>query len=74
MENEMSLNIWECQHPGCQNSAVGVGSAVGLRAIGWWFELGPKIKCPFHNPIGEERARLDALQIQELPHFTLESY
>ena len=44
------MNKWECEHPGCTSAAVGVGGAVGLRAIGWWFELGPTLFCPVHRP------------------------
>lgn len=46
----MALNQWECEHPGCKSTAVGVGGAVGLLAIGWWFELGPTLFCPAHRP------------------------
>ena len=46
------MNKWECQHKGCRNSCVGVGGAIGLRAIGWYFELGPVILCPAHRPDG----------------------
>jgi hypothetical protein len=44
------MNLWECQHKGCKSTAVGTGSAAGLLAIGWFFELGPVIFCPIHNP------------------------
>ena len=44
------MNRWDCQEPGCENSCAGMGGAVGLRAIGWYFEPGPRIFCPFHRP------------------------
>lgn len=45
-----ALNKWECSHPGCTSTAVGVGGALGLRAIGWYFVAGPIIRCPSHRP------------------------
>jgi hypothetical protein len=68
------MNEWECEHPGCNERVVGCGSAAGLRAIGWYFELGPTILCPRHHPQGLERAEAVADHIQELRHFTLERY
>jgi len=44
------MNRWECDHPGCTVTAVGVGGAVGLRSVGWFFEYGPKLLCPAHRP------------------------
>jgi hypothetical protein len=44
------MNIWECAHPGCPTKAVGMGGAIGLRAIGWHFKIGDKIFCPIHRP------------------------
>jgi len=44
------VNLWECEHPDCKNRVVGCGSAVGLRAIGWYFEIGSHIFCPAHRP------------------------
>lgn len=51
------MNKWECEYPECTATAVGVGGAVGLRAIGWYFKRGdgvslkgPDIYCPFHRP------------------------
>lgn len=29
------MNKWECQRRGCQSSAIGVGEAINLVAIGW---------------------------------------
>ncbi len=46
------MNLWKCQHPECTHTAVGCGGAVGLRAIGWYFRLGPVILCPQHRPDG----------------------
>lgn len=34
------MNLWECCHSGCHTTATGKGGAVGLRAIGWYFEPG----------------------------------
>lgn len=49
------MNEWECEAPGCPYKVVGLGSAVGLRAIGWYFRLGsgmsrPLVYCPVHRP------------------------
>lgn len=44
------MNLWECDHPDCNASAVGEGGAVGLRAIGWYFKPGPILYCPRHRP------------------------
>lgn len=44
------MNRWTCDRPDCQTVAVGVGGAVGLRAIGWFFESGPRLFCPAHRP------------------------
>jgi hypothetical protein len=46
----MGMSKWECGHHGCDVTAVGSGGAVGLRAIGWWFEPGPHLFCPAHRP------------------------
>ena len=51
------MNRWECNYPGCTNSAVGVGGARGLRGLGWEFVPGqvrpvclqPRIFCPQHR-------------------------
>ena len=52
------MNLWECGHKGCKHTAVGVGGAVGLRAIGWYIKftaavdgsmLGPGVLCPLHS-------------------------
>lgn len=48
----MMLNKWECSEPGCTSTAVGNGGAIGLRAIGWWFEAGQKPRCPAHRVDG----------------------
>ncbi len=44
------MNLWECDEPGCNRAAVGTGGAVGLRAIGWYFRVGPTLFCPWHRP------------------------
>lgn len=49
------MNRWQCGEPGCRRTAVGSGGAVGLRAIGWFFEpgrdiAGPTLRCPMHRP------------------------
>ena len=60
------MNLWRCDHPGCDSTVVGQGSALGLRAIGWYFKAGtagvrpgdwlpsmlePSIcLCPRHRP------------------------
>lgn len=49
------MNKWECMHTGCDSVALGVGSAVGLVAIGWYFRPGTRMRgpilfCPFHRP------------------------
>ena len=50
------MNAWRCEHPGCTNSCVGLGGAIGLRAIGWYFypvkSLGEPFQlfCPIHRP------------------------
>ncbi len=45
-----TLNKWDCHYPGCGSTAVGVGGALGLRAIGWYFTPGPTLYCPLHRP------------------------
>lgn len=68
------MSLWECQHRDagtgkqCKSNAMGVGSAVGLRAIGWLVQWRgdlpfpdnyPIIKCPFHNStmVAEQEAK-----------------
>ena len=50
------MNKWECQEPGCESTAVGVKSAVGLVAIGWYARIVPgrhmDLFCPVHRPDG----------------------
>jgi len=51
----MSMNLWECAHPGCKSTATGSGGAIGLRAIGWYFRPGSSMAdnflfCPAHRP------------------------
>lgn len=52
-------NRWDCDYPGCTEYVVGLGGAIGLRAIGWYFKpagtrqgghpLEPSIACPRHR-------------------------
>jgi len=52
------MNKWECATPECKSVAIGVGGAVGLRAVGWFFEVGKGLFCPAHRPDPTlERAR-----------------
>lgn len=48
------MNRWTCDERGCTASAVGVAGAVGLRAIGWFFQRNPNtmatLFCPMHRP------------------------
>ncbi len=51
------MNRWNCEYPNCERSVTGTGGAIGLRAIGWYFERGvsmdgPTIRCPTHRPDG----------------------
>jgi len=48
------MNQWNCDEPGCSSTAIGVGGAVRLRAIGWWFKPGPSTYCPRHRPDRKE--------------------
>lgn len=59
------MNLWACEHPGCRVTATGEGGAVGLTAIGWWFQPGPIIFCPWHHPQGRAEASAQADAIQE---------
>lgn len=61
-----AMNIWDCQHPGCSRVAYGVGGAVGLRAIGWYFKIGPVILCPQHHPAGPAAAEVMANAAQAM--------
>lgn len=58
------MNLWECEHAGCKVTATGQGSAVGLLAIGWFFQPGPVILCPAHHPEGPEAAERQAEHAQ----------
>jgi hypothetical protein len=64
-EGMAAMNVWGCDHEGCKNRCVGVGSAIGLRAIGWYFVMGDRrgalgavdgrptvLLCPLHRPDG----------------------
>lgn len=65
----IELSRWQCGTQSCRNSAFGVGSPIGLRAIGWKVEMHPTapfpetIQCPLHfqvAEISEPQDRLDA--------------
>lgn len=48
------MNIWECLFPECGLTVAGLGGAIGLRAIGWYYRKGagfsgPTIMCPRHR-------------------------
>lgn len=48
------MNFWKCDHPECDATAVGVGGAIGLHAVGWQFRMGDPewgsvLLCPFHR-------------------------
>ncbi len=43
------MNRWECDYIGCDRSVVAVGGAIGLRAIGWSYAPGARIRCPQHR-------------------------
>ena len=44
------MKEWQCDSPGCKYKCIGLGGAIGLRAIGWWFLPGPRLFCPRHRP------------------------
>jgi hypothetical protein len=46
------MNRWDCEHPGCDYFVCGLGGAIGLRAIGWYFVPGYRnnLFCPRHWP------------------------
>lgn len=44
------MTRWVCDHRDCTSSSIGEGNAAGLRAIGWYVEIGPVIFCPRHRP------------------------
>jgi hypothetical protein len=48
----MALNLHRCDAPGCPSTAVSSGGGIGLRALGWYFRIGPTAYCPFHRPDG----------------------
>ncbi len=49
------MNAWKCERDGCDAVAVGIGGAVGLRAIGWYFEPRHGLFCPVHRPDGSTK-------------------
>lgn len=64
------MNIWDCIAPRCTSSAVGVGGAAGLQAVGWYYRIGtggngPEIRCPAHHPEGIHAAENNAHAYQE---------
>jgi len=73
------MNVWQCDHEGCESTCVGIGGAVGLVAIGWYFKKGnmrrgvgehPITLCPIHHPEGYEIADRTQEYIQELLRFS----
>jgi hypothetical protein len=60
----MALNRWDCDR--CNVQAVGIGPAIGLRAIGWYVEITgngpPRLLCPSHRmdgiPCKQEQSNL----------------
>ncbi len=58
------MNRWKCDR--CQSSAVGIGSPLGLRALGWYVEVPPAatltLRCPAHVPAGAGIASTSAAQ------------
>lgn len=51
------MNLWECSKVDCTQTCVGLGGAIGLVAIGWYFKRGsadpirpPTLFCPGHHP------------------------
>lgn len=49
------MNRWQCDRHGCRTEAVGVGGAVGLRAVGWYYhredvDTQCVLFCPAHRP------------------------
>lgn len=50
----VDLHRWQCESQGCRSSALGVGSPIGLRGLGWKVEIQANgiypasIKCPLH--------------------------
>jgi len=68
------MNLWECDHPGCKCTAVGVGGAIGLRAIGWYFKRGPIIRCPNHRPDKLIKAAIEEADSIQLMLSELERY
>lgn len=50
------MNLWECEGreatgERCARSCVGLGGAIGLRAIGWQFTIGGEVLCPLHRSL-----------------------
>jgi len=67
------MNVWKCAKKNCHNVAIGIGSSVGLRSIGWEHVKGdlekgqvPKTFCPYHHSKGLQVATDQAETLQEL--------
>lgn len=69
-------NVWQCEFDGgagsrCDATAVGVGDAIGLMAIGWDVRViegmgYPRLLCPAHRMGGSNAADKVALWWQKL--------
>ena len=68
----IELKRWQCQSQSCRSSALGMGSPVGLRAIGWKVEMmgngvfPREISCPLHfqeEAITTPHQRLEASDV-----------
>lgn len=63
------MNRWACMHAKCGVVALGVGGAMGLRAIGWSVfstASGPVTVCPAHHPQGHDEAQRQATIAQDV--------
>ncbi len=65
----IELQRWQCSSQSCRNSALGVGSPIGLRAIGWKVEMMDNgvfprgLMCPLHfqeEAITSPKERIEA--------------
>jgi hypothetical protein len=61
----IQITRWRCCHPDCDRSAQGVGTARGLRVIGWQVEAVEtsdklELRCPQHHPEGVRAAEAQA--------------
>lgn len=58
------MNVWQCDAY-CDREAMGVGGAVGLRAVGWQVTFtsnGPLLRCPAHWDPAQARRQAGELQ------------